>query len=75
MTIFDKLDYIRIEEVEFNLISVVTESYVSPFLLFLISSLFIPWISRKIISYEHHENKSQKESTIMNKNFVFIFIN
>lgn len=34
LTIIDKLDYIRVEEEEFNLISLVTESYISPLLLF-----------------------------------------
>ena len=75
LTFIDKLDYIRIKEEEFNIFSVVTESYISPFLLFFISSVLIPWVIRKIASYEFHELKSRKESTIMNKNYIFIFLN
>lgn len=75
LTIIDKLDYIRVEEEDFGLISVVLESYISPLLLFFISSLLIPWVIRKISEYENPELKSKKESTIMDKNFVFIFLN
>ena len=75
LTFIDKLDYIRIKEEEFNLFSVVTESYISPFLLFFISSVFVPWFIRKITSFEYHEIKSRKESSIMDKNYVFIFLN
>lgn len=75
LTIIDKLDYIRIEEEDFNIFSIVLESYISPLLLFFISSLFIPWVIRKISEYENPELKSRKESTIMNKNYVFIFLN
>lgn len=37
LTVFDKLDYIRIDEENFSIFSVVIESYASPFLLFIIS--------------------------------------
>ena len=73
LTIIDKLDYIRVEEEEFNLISLVTESYISPLLLFWISSVFVPWVIRKISHWENHEFKSKRESSIMNKNYIFIF--
>lgn len=72
---FDKLDYIRIAEEDFSIFSIVIESYISPLLLFLISCLFIPWVIRKISEYENPEWRSKKESTIMNKNFIFIFLN
>lgn len=69
----DKLDYIRINDG--NFIYIVIESYFSPILLFLISSIFIPWVIRKVSEYEYLELKSSKESTIMNKSYLFIFIN
>lgn len=53
----------------------VLESYISPLLLFFISSLFIPWVIRKISEFENPELKSKRESRIMNKNFIFIFLN
>lgn len=75
LTIFDKLDYIRIAEEDASLFSLVIESYVSPLLLYFIGSLFIPWVIRKISEYENPELKSKKESRIMNKNYIFIFLN
>jgi len=75
LTIIDKLDYIRISEEDFSIFSLVIESYASPLLLFIMSCIFIPWVIRKISEYENPELKSRKESTIMNKNFIFIFLN
>ena len=75
LTIIDKLDYIRVEKEEFNIISLVTESYVSPLLLYFISSVFVPWVIRKISHYENHESYSRKESSIMDNNYIFIFLN
>ena len=77
ITIFDWLDFISEQNSMPNTeFSIIVESYVAPLILYLVSNLLIPWIIYVLSKWlEKSYLKSQWESSIINKNYVFILLN
>lgn len=50
-------------------------AYITPFLIFIFSNFAIPYLIHLVIRFERSELKSKRESSTLNKNFIFILLN
>ena len=49
--------------------------YATPLCLCLFSFYTVPWLIYKVVQFEHHERKSEKEESYMNKNVFMMGVN